>query len=148
MPDYREEFIDVINNQGNPDRILLLHITESVDQIIRTDNDSTWLRIGDQTAEMKGDNLRNLEYAKNSRHYEDELHPDAAIDDLDEELLSQYSEHIGAEGLSFEGVLRARGFLKNQDGRERLTNAAVLLFAKNIYQFYPNCRIRFLRLHK
>ena len=145
MPDYKEEFINVINNQGNQDRILLLHITESVDQIIRTDNDSTWLRIGDNTVEMKGDNLRNLEYAKNSRHYEDELHPDATIDDLDEELLLQYSKHIGADKMSFEEVLRARGFLKKQDGREYLTNAAVLLFAKNIYQFYPNCRIRFLR---
>lgn len=36
---------------------------------------------------MKGDNLRNLEYDKNSRHYEDELHPDAVVDDLDKELL-------------------------------------------------------------
>ena len=26
-----------------------------------------------------------------------------------------------------------------------MTNAAVLLFAKNIQQFYPNCRIRFVR---
>ena len=103
------------------------------------------MRIGDCSVEMKGDNLRNLEYEKNSRHYEDELHPDAAIEDLDEELLQQYSEHIGAENMSFSDILRARGFLKNKDGQEHLTNAAVLLFAKNIYQFYPNCRIRFLR---
>lgn len=145
MPSYTEEFIDVINNQGKPDRILLLHINKSTEQIIRTDNDSTWLRIGDSSVEMKGDNLRNLEYAKNSRHYEDELHPDATVDDLDEELLSQYAEHIGAENMPFEEVLRARGFLKKKDGQDHLTNAAVLLFAKNIYQFYPNCRIRFLR---
>jgi len=145
MPDFQEEFIDVINSRGEPDRILLLHITKSVEQIIRTDNDSTWLRIGDSSVEMKGDNLRNLEYEKNSRHYEDELHPDAAIDDLDKELLRQYAEHIGAEDMSIEDVLRARGFLKSRDGRDHLTNAAVLLFAKNIYQFYPNCRIRFLR---
>ena len=26
-----------------------------------------------------------------------------------------------------------------------MSNAAVLLFAKNIAQFYPNCRVRFLR---
>lgn len=29
MPDYREEFIDVTNNQGKPDRILLLHIKKT-----------------------------------------------------------------------------------------------------------------------
>lgn len=41
--------------------------------------------------------------------------------------------------------MKARGFLKQQKGRNKLTNAAVLLFAKNIVQFYPNCRIRFVR---
>ena len=35
--------------------------------------------------------------------------------------------------------------IKTHGREERLTNAAVLLFAKNVYQFYPNCRIRFLR---
>ncbi|MBQ6504491.1 MAG: putative DNA binding domain-containing protein [Flexilinea sp.] len=145
MPDYQEEFIDVTNNQGKPDRILLLHVNKSTEQIIRTDNDSTWLRIGDSSVEMKGDNLRNLEYEKNSRHYEDELHPDATIEDLDDDLLRQYSEHIGAENMPFRDVLRARGFLKKQGEQEHLTNAAVLLFARNIYQFYPNCRIRFVR---
>ena len=33
-----------------------------------------------------------------------------------------------------------------QGGMEYLTNAAVLLFAKNIMQFYSNCRVRFLRI--
>lgn len=34
---------------------------------------------------------------------------------------------------------------KKKDGKDYLTNAAVLLFADNIRQFYPNCRIRFLK---
>lgn len=145
MPKYQEELIDVSNSRGETDRVLLLHISESVDQIIRTSNDSTWLRIGDRSIEMRGDDLRNLEYAKNSRHYEDEINPDAELSDLNEELLTQYAEHIGAENIPFEDILKARGFIRKQGENERLTNAAVLLFAKNVYQFYPNCRIRFLR---
>lgn len=145
MPRYQYELIDVINSKGEADRILLLHISESVDQIIRTANDSTWLRIGDRSTEMRGDDLRNLEYAKSSRHYEDETNPDAEMSDLNEELLAQYAEHIGAGDLSFEEILKARGFIKKQGERECLTNAAVLLFARNVYQFYPNSRIRFLR---
>ena len=35
--------------------------------------------------------------------------------------------------------------MKREGKKEYLTNAAILLFAKNIPQFYPNCRIRFLR---
>ena len=44
-----------------------------------------------------------------------------------------------------EQVLKARAFIKSQDGNDYLTNAVVLLFAKNISQFYPNCRVRFVR---
>ena len=145
MPAFQEEFVSIINDKGEPDRLLLLHIEESVDQIIRTTTDSTWPRIGDRTVELKGDDLRNLEYAKNARHYEDELNRDATVEDLDKELLMQYMERIGADHANVQKVLRARGFLKTYEGRDYLTNAAVLLFAENIYQFYPNCRIRFLR---
>lgn len=145
MPAYKEEFLDVINSEGKQDRILLLHIFASVDQIIRTNNDSTFLRIGDRTKEMKGEDLKNLEYSKSTRHYEDECNLDAEISDLSEELLAVYKKKIGAEKLETKQVLKARGFIKKNGDKEYLTNAAVLLFAENVFQFYPNCRIRFIR---
>ena len=145
MPQYKEEFLEVINKKGKADRLLLLHIEPSPEQVIRTINNSTFLRVADRTKELKGDDLRNLEYSKSVRHYEDECHPDASIEDLDKELLSTYREKLHAEDLSYEELLKARGFLKQQKGRNKLTNAAVLLFAKNIVQLYPNCRIRFVR---
>lgn len=145
MPVYEEEFLDVINSAGQKDRILLLHIHASVEQIIRTTNDSTYLRIGDKTKELKGVDLRNLEYSKSCRHYEDECNLDASISDLDLEILLEYKKYIEAAHLPTEQVLRARGFLRKRGDREYLTNAAVLLFAQNVQQFYPNCRIRFVR---
>lgn len=81
MPAYTEEFIEIINVDGETDQLLLLHIHAAVDQIIRTNNDSTFLRIGDRTKEMKGDDLKNLEYSKATRHFEDELNLEAEIDD-------------------------------------------------------------------
>jgi len=145
MPHYKEEFLRVINKKGQEDRLLLLHIDPSPEQVIRTINNSTYLRLADRTKELKGDDLRNLEYSKNVRHFEDECHPDACIEDLDKELLTTYREKLHAEDLSYEELLKARGFMKQQGGLYKLTNAAVLLFAKNIVQFYPNCRIRFVR---
>lgn len=145
MPQYNEEFLNVINSKGEEDQLLLLHIQPCVDQIVRTTNDSTYLRIGDKTKELKGDDLRNLEYAKSTRHFEDEINRDASIEDLDEELISEYKEKLDASHLPTEQVLKARAFIKSQDGNNYLTNAAVLLFAKNITQFYPNCRVRFVR---
>lgn len=145
MPSYHEEFVDVENKNGNRDRLLLLHIEASTDQVVRTVNGATYLRIADRTKELKGDDLRNLEYGKSNRHFEDECHPDATVEDLDRELLDNYKERLNAQDLTDEQVLSARGFLRKQSGQDRLTNAAVLLFAKNIAQFYPNCRIRFVR---
>lgn len=145
MPEFQEEFLDIINENGKKDRLLLLHIHASVDQIIRTTNDSTFLRIGDKTRELKGVDLRNLEYSKSTRHYEDECNTDAEIEDLDEKLIADYKHRIGADDLSTYQVLKARGFIRKVNDVERLTNAAVLLFASTVTQFYSNCRIRFIR---
>ena len=92
MPHYKEEFLDVVNEYGENDRLLLLHISASVDQVIRTKNDSTFLRVGDRTKEVKGEDLRNLEYSKSTRHFEDECNMDAEIDDLDNELIERYKK--------------------------------------------------------
>ena len=146
MPRYQEEFIDVVNASGKLDRILLLHIESTKGQVIRTFNDRTYLRIGDKSKEMLGENLRNLEYAKGARHFEDEINPYATLEDLDVNLLEKYKKNIGAENLTIKQVLEARGFLQQQGEQESLTNAAILLFAKNIMRFYPNCRVRFLRI--
>ena len=112
MPRYEEEFIDIINYVGESDRLLLLHIQECTDQLIRTTNDKTYLRIGDKTKEMLGENLRNLEYSKNARHYEDEINPDARIEDLDKEMLDSYKRKIGADDVDTKQVLRGKRFYK------------------------------------
>jgi len=145
MPSYDHEFLNITNSKGELDRLLLLHIHSSIDQIIRTSNDSTYLRIADKTKELKGDDLRNLEYAKSTRHYEDEINRDATVSDLDETLINEYKEKLDALDLPTEQVLKARAFMKTVDGKDYLTNAAILLFSKNVSQFYPNCRIRFIR---
>ena len=145
MPEFDYELLDIENAQGQADRLLLLHIKKSVDYIVRTGNDSTYLRIGDKTKELKGKDLVNLEYAKSTRNYEDEINRDATLADLDEDLLREYRRRLGADDSTDYPVLKARGFIKTVGSREFLTNAAVLLFAKYIARFYPNCRIRFLR---
>lgn len=145
MPEYKEEFIDVTNYKGETDRILLLHIEPSIDRIIYMSNDSVWLRIGDRTRELKGEDIKRLEYEKGARHYEDEINEDAEIEDLDKDLIEEYKARNDAEGIDTEQILRSRGFMRKKKGKYYLTNAAVLLFAENVSQFYPNCRIRFIR---
>ena len=145
MPKYDYEYLEAFNKTGAEDRLLLLHIYPSTNSLVRTNNDETYLRIGDRTREIRGEDLINHKDSKETRRYEEECNYTASIKDLDEDLLIKYAEIIGANGISFEQLLRARGFIKDKNGTPFLTNAAVLLFAKNILQFYPNCRIRFLR---
>ena len=42
MPECREEFLDISNSDGQPDRLLLLHIAPSKERIIRTTSDQTY----------------------------------------------------------------------------------------------------------
>lgn len=139
------EEVEMINQKGEADSILLFHIAPSIDRIIRTKSGETYLRVADRSKLVRGDELITLEYAKNTRRFEDEFCVGAQLEHLNPELLASYRSHIGANELSDLEVLRARGFLVEKNDGYVLTNAAVLLFAKNIVQFYPNCRVRFLR---
>ncbi len=103
------------------------------------------MRVCDRTKELKGEALREFEYSRSERSYESEINLRATLDDLDAGLLAKYKECIGASKLSSVQVLKARGMLREEGGCTRLTNAAVLLFAKDVRQFFPHCRLRFLR---
>lgn len=112
-PEYQEEFLNIENAEGKPDRLLLLHIYSSVDRVISTSNGSVFLRIGDRKRELKGDDLRELEYSKGARHYEDELNHDVRISDLDGILIKQYKEILGSPDISAEQLLSSRGLIYN-----------------------------------
>lgn len=145
MPQVIFDYLPVVNKLGKEDKILLMHVRPCPNQIIRTRNNSVFIRVGDKTKELKGDNLRNFEYERSVRDYESECNIDATLADLDSTLLLQYKENIGAGNISDEQVLRSRNMIQTLNGKNYLTHAAVLLFGKDVRRFYQNCRVRFLR---
>ena len=146
MPEYRHEFVDITNDAGKPDRLILLHIKPSIDKVITTTKDEVYLRIGDKTRKLTVEEIRQLEYEKGVAHYEEEVCPYATMEDLDPELLDAYREKIGAVHQTNEQVLRARQFIVKRHDEDTLTNAAVLLFGKNVRGFFPHCRIRYIKV--
>ena len=146
MPEYRHEFVDITNDAGKPDRLILLHIKPSIDKVITTTKDEVYLRIGDKTRKLTFEEIRQLEYEKGVAHYEEEVCPYATMEDLDPELLDAYREKIGAVHQTNEQVLRARQFIVKRHDEDALTNAAVLLFGKNVRGFFPHCRIRYIKV--
>ena len=147
MPEYRHEFVDITNDAGKPDRLILLHIKPSVDKVISTTKDEVYLRIGDKSRKLTVEEIRQLEYEKGVAHYEEEVCQYATMDDLDPELLDAYRQKIGAIHQTNEQVLRARQFIVKRHDEDALTNAAVLLFGKNVRGFFPHCRIRYIKVN-
>lgn len=141
MPPHDIEFLDVINHKGEEDRVLLIHIHSAQGTLIRTNKDDTYLRMGDKSCIIKGEALKQLEYNRQLLKFEETQATNAEFSDLDESLIEEYKKNIAATDLTNEQVLNARGFLI----KGTPTFGAILLFARNIRQFYPNCRVRFLR---
>lgn len=94
MPEYRHEFVDITNDAGKPDRLILLHIKPSIDKVITTTKDEIYLRIGDKTRKLTVEEIRQLKYEKGVAHYEEEVCSYATMEVLDPELLDAYWEKI------------------------------------------------------
>lgn len=135
------QLLDVINNQGLPDHILVFDISPSNGRVITSHDDRVFLRSKDETLELLFEQRLLLEYEKGQRVFEEQPIESADFDDLDRELLEQYRQKLNTER-SIEDILRAK-YLITKDGQ--LTNACILLFGNNPTRYFPNARLRFLR---
>ena len=130
--------MNVTNSSGESDRILVLDVQASTDRVIARKRDGeVFLRQKDESVRLDREQVRALEYDKNQRRFEDELADRSGIDDIDREVMDRYREELGTDA-PYEQILRSRGMLV--DGH--LTNAGVLLFARNPTQFIPCARVR------
>lgn len=133
--------INVVNSSGEPDIVLVLDIEASTDAVIRRRGDETvFLRQGDKSPQLGDRQILALEYDKHQRIFEDEVTEWTGMADIDHDVLDRYKRALDTNS-SDEQVLRSRGFLKGG----HLTNAGVLLFAREPSAFLPQARIRVLR---
>lgn len=139
-PKHKIEVLDINNRKGEQDKILLIHIEPSTNKIIKTSSSEVYLRIGDSSKKLGYEDIKNLEYDKGERLYEEELVERSSLEDIDKEVLSEYKKKVNSD-LNDKEILEARGFIY----KDQLTVAAVVLFAKNPEKFIPNCKIRFIR---
>lgn len=133
--------LDVTNNKGLPDQILIFDVSSSSGKVIISHDDKVFLRSKDETLELAFEKRLQLEYEKGQRVFEDQTVESADFDDLDRELLEQYRQKLKTKR-SIEQVLRAKHLI-TKDGK--LTNACILLFGNNPTSYFPNARLRFLR---
>ena len=72
-PKYNTEILEINNKKGEPDKVLLFHIESSANKIIKTSSSEVYLRIGDSSKKLSYEDIKNLEYDKGERLYEEEL---------------------------------------------------------------------------
>ena len=146
VPDIKTEKLNIINNNGKNDYILILFIETSYNSLIRNVRDEVYLRRGDSTIKLNDDEIQILKVDRPELSYEDQLVLESSISDIDEEMVNIYKEKIGATDKNYLDILRAKGFLKKaKNGNEYLTNAGVILFAKDPSVIVPCTRIRVIK---
>lgn len=145
LPLYKTEIINIKNDIGINDIIILFHILPATDYIIRNVKDEVYLRQGDSSVKLNSNQIRSLEYDKNRRNLENEILYESGVEDIDEETLRYYKFLINADDLSNEKVLIAKGFLKNVNNKLHFTKAGMLLFGKNPSFYMPSARVRVVK---
>ncbi|HFI0456793.1 TPA: ATP-binding protein [Streptococcus suis] len=135
------EEIPVVNHKGEDDLILVISVELSSNRVIAAPNDEVYLRQGDETVKLSYAQRTQLSYDKGQRFFEDEVVPDATLEDIDDHLVQDFKNRFDISDRSTEEILKARRFLING----KLTKAAILLFGKYPSAFFPQARVRFQR---
>lgn len=144
-PLYRIEKVKCTLESGNMGFIMLFHITPSANDIIKLKNGEAYLRVGDTSRKLSAEQLAALEYSKGIKSFESRIIDDATLDDLDQDLIHQYTALLDPAVSSPLDVLKGRGLIKEKAGNYAITVAAILLFGKAPTQYLPGARVRFLR---
>lgn len=139
-------YINGIKENGNEDRILVLEIPPSINQVHTTQADACYLRVGDETIKLNHNQRIDLEYDKNTRFYETTIIENCYFDDFDLDVLNEYKKSVKYKFDDLNKLLQARGFaIRTEDGKYKYNAAAVLMFCNYPTSFIPGAKVRFIR---
>ncbi len=133
--------IAVTNEKGEKDVVLLLEVAASHNKVIQSFDREVYLRQAGESVKLNYEQRTQLLYDKGQRYFEDEVVDRSSLNDVDEEVMNLYREHMGLPNKPVHEILEARGMLV--DGK--LTTAGILLFGNNPTKYLPQARLRFIR---
>ena len=137
-------FVDCMDVNGNPNRVLVMHVEPSM-RVHANQADDAFYRVGDKSKKLNFEMRMQLFYAKGGRYYEDEPVYGATIDDIDLDYVTQHCKKIGY-AKDAETYLRTnKGFVTTVNGVDKVSGAAILLFGKDPQKFFQRARIRIVR---
>lgn len=83
------------------------------------------MRVGDKSRKLNFDERMQLMYDKGERNYKDEAAYGATIDDVDMAAVNDYTQIIGYGKSAMEYLLQNNDFVKEVDGKQKVSNACV-----------------------
>lgn len=140
----RSKRIKCVDSDGFDNHILLMEI-ESDSVVHKNQQDEVFIRVGDKSIKLNFEERIQLMYDKGERNFEDTEVVDATIDDIDIPFLRDYIKIIGYSKDEISYLKENKGFLKEKNGKDVLSTAAILLFGKRPQDFLPRARVRFIK---
>lgn len=145
--DFIEPYSNIYLEEINIDEklIFLYHVEYDIERIYkRKDNENIYLRVDDTNRLLDRDAVRNLEYDKQIRKYEDELEADFDFEDLDLILLERYKEKLNYKGDTL-NLLYNRHLATKKEGVYKIKKAGILLFSKEPEKYITSASLRYIR---
>jgi len=103
------------------------------------------LRVRDQNLPFPADQIAVLKNARASGQVERQFVHEARFENLDPDLLARFAQRLGDPRPVEEILYRDYRLIDFQNGRPRLTLAALLLFARDPLRWHPRCGIDFVK---
>jgi ATP-dependent DNA helicase RecG len=128
-----------INSRGEDDVLFAIRIDPD-ERVHEVKTGECYLRVGDETRKLSYAMRQELEFDKGQAQYDGGPCPGITMSDLDELLLENVRDGVGAS--SVEGLMRARNLLTRSG---EITNAAYLLFGHHPQDVFPQAYVRVLR---
>lgn len=104
--------IDIINDAGEEDKLLIIEVPPSYNRIVKAPGGKVFLRVADKTRELNHSQFVQLQYDKGERYFEDEIAVDSSLLDVDDSLIDAYKKHMKTPDISSKDFLNARGFFE------------------------------------
>lgn len=137
--------LEEIKVEGN--LIFIYHVHEDNENIYsRKDSNNVFKRVGSSNyGPLTIEEIDNLKFDKNLRHYEDQTNEDFNPQDLDVELLELYKDKINFTGTNNE-LLTCRNLAKiDKSGNIHYCNSTILLFSKDPDKYIPSSYVRYVK---
>lgn len=138
------ETVVCTDHAGSQNHVLLMQIPQS-SELHANNRDEVFYRVGDKSKKLNFEERLLLMYAKGARYFEDEPVAGASIEDVDFDAVAAYCSKIGYQKSAQEYIQQNKKFLVAHNGKEELSGAAVMLFAKEPQLYFPRSRVRFVR---